>query len=353
MLAGLRGARLPAVVAHADWGCEPRKRQVAVAELTAGSAGRSRYEVVSVAPAPSHGTDLFDVLGGGPGRSLVGFDFTIGLPRDYAAAAGVTSFPAFLDLIGSGPWREFEHVAERPGDISPHRPFYPARPGGTRRADLYAGLGLSAGQLRRRGDGSDAETLFWTLGPKQAGKASLDGWRLIRRARARGVDIALWPFDGSLFSLLAGDAWPGPAPASGFVVAEVYPREFYRRIGAPPAARWSKRRRHDRLLCVPHLLAWAESLGVGWAPDVLRRVTAGFSDGPAGEDEFDCVVGVLGMIGVVTGATPVGLPPDDPAVLTIEGWILGRASGGRHLPPGLPGLAVTFPEPGTASARTK
>jgi hypothetical protein len=330
MLAGLPGARIPAVVAHADWGCEPRKHQVAVAELTAGSGGRPHYEVVSVALAPSQGTDLFEVLGGagGPGRSLVGFDFTIGLPRGYAAAAGVTSFPAFLDLIGSGPWRQFERVAERPGDIGLDRPFYPRRPGGTRRADLYAGLGLSASQLRRRADGSDAETLFWTLGPKQAGKASLDGWRLLRRARARGVDIALWPFDGSLSSLLARDARPGQASASGFVVAEVYPREFYRRVGAPPAARWSKRRLHDRLMCVPPLLAWAESLGVGWAPDVLRRVTAGFSDGPAGEDEFDCVIGVLGMISVVTGATPAGLPADDRAVVTIEGWILGRTGGG-------------------------
>ncbi len=323
---------LPGVVAHADWGCEPRKRQVAVAELTAASGARPRYDVVSVAPAPDHGPqsrarDLFDVLAGRgrPGRSLVGFDFTIGLPRDYAAAVGVTSFPAFLDLIGSWPWQEFEHVAERAGDISLRRPFYPRRPGGTRRADLYDGLGLSARQLRRRGDGSDAETLFWTLGPKQAGKASLDGWRLLRHARARGADIALWPFDGSLCSLLAASAPPrSTIPGAGFVVAEVYPREFYRCIGAPPAARWSKRRRDDRLMCVPHLLTWAESLGVGWAPDVLGRVTSGFCEGPAGEDEFDCVVGMLGMIAVVTGAIPVGLPAGDAAIVTVEGWMLGR-----------------------------
>jgi hypothetical protein len=355
MPAGTGGVRLPAVVAHADWGCDPRKRQVAVAELT-GRSMRPRYQVVSVAPAASHGADVFDVLEakGGPGRALVGFDFTIGLPREYAAAVGVTSFPAFLDLIGSGPWREFEHVAGSASDISLHRPFYPRRPGGTRRADLYDGLGLSAGQLRRRGDGSDAETLFWTLGPKQAGKASLDGWRLLRQARARGVDIALWPFDGPLFSLLAANARPGLAvpahrsasvappalagrsaaadavvPPAGCVVVEAYPREFYRWIGAPPAARWSKRRRADRLVCVPRILAWAESLGVRWSADVMRRVTAGFCDGPAGEDEFDCVVGLLGMTGVVTGAIPEGLPADDPAVVTTEGWMLGRASTGR------------------------
>ncbi len=326
MPAGTHGVRLPAVVAHADWGCDPRKRRIAVAERTAGST-RPRYEVVAVAAAASHGTDVFDMLAGKDGRgpSLVGFDFTIGLPREYAAAVGVTSFPAFLDLIGSGPWREFEHAAETAADISLQRPFYPQRPGGARRADLCDRLGLSAGQLRRRADGSDAETLFWTLGPKQAGKASLDGWRLLRQARARGADIALWPFDGSLSSLLAASAG-----TEGFVVVEVYPREFYRCIGAPPRARWSKRRRDDRLMCVPGLLAWAESLGVGWAADVRRRVNAGFCDGPAGEDEFDCVVGMLGMIGVVAGAIPAGLPAGDPAVVTIEGWMLGRASGGPH-----------------------
>jgi hypothetical protein len=320
MTAELRETTLPAVVGHADWGCDPRKQQVAVAELAAGPAARPRYQVVSVDSAARGGADLFDVLevGAGRGRCLVGFDFPIGLPRDYAAAVGVTWFPAFLDLIGSGAWREFAQVADRASDICLHRPFYPRRPGGTRRADLYAGLGLSAAQLRRRADGRDAETLFWTLGPKQAGKASLDGWRLLREARARGVDIALWPFDGSLARLLA--------PPAAFVVAETYPREYYRYIGVPPAARWSKRRRDDRLTCVPRLLAWADSLGVGFAADVRRLVTSGFGDGPVGEDQFDCVVGVLGMIGVVTGAIAVGLPDDDPAVATTEGWILGRAA---------------------------
>lgn len=323
MPAELPGMKPPAVVVHADWSCDPRKQQVAVAELTAESTARPRYQVVSVACASQGGADLFDVLEAraGRGRCLVGFDFTIGLPRDYAAAAGVTWFPAFLDLIGSGAWQEFAQVADRASDIRLHRPFYPRRPGGTRRADLYHGLGLSAAQLRRRGDGRDAETLFWTLGPKQAGKASLDGWRLLREARARGVDIALWPFDGSLGCLLAGPA--------AFVVAEAYPREYYRYIGAPPAGRWSKRRRDDRLRCVPRLLAWADSLGVSFAADVRPLVTAGFGDGPAGEDQFDCVVGVLGMVSVVTGAIAVGLPDDDPAVVTTEGWMLGRAGDGR------------------------
>jgi len=315
---------LPSVVAHADWGCDPRKRQVAVARLAGG-----RYQVVSLSRAPggSHGqTDLFDELAAGSraGAALVGFDFTIGLPRAYAAAVGVDSFPRFLGQIGAGPWRHFDQVAASPEEISLHRPFYPRRPGGTRREHLYAGLGLSASALRRRADGSDAETLFWTLGRKQAGKASLNGWRLLRDARARGTGMALWPFDGSLPALLAGPA--------EFVVAEAYPRQFYRQIGAPPRQRWSKRRRGDRLECVPALLAWAQALGASFAAPIARRVGAGLADGPAGEDEFDAVVGVLGMIAVVTGAIPAGAPDDDPAVLATEGWILGRPADPQTTP---------------------
>jgi hypothetical protein len=313
---------IPAVVAHADWGCDPRKRQVAVA-CPAPAAGPPRYRVVSLAAAPDGSRagqpDLFAELASrcGAGPALVGFDFTIGLPRAYAAAIGAASFPAFLSALGSPPWRDFDRVAELPAEISLHRPFYPYRPGGTRREHLYAGLGLSAAQLRRRCDGNDAETLFWTLGGKQAGKASLHGWRLLRQARAHGADLALWPFDGALPALLAG--------GRQFTVAETYPREFYRCIGAPPRGRWSKRRQPDRLLCIPALLAWADSLGVGWDAGIRRRAAAGFSAGPVGEDEFDAVVGLLGLISVVTGAIPPGVPPGDPAVLATEGWILGRA----------------------------
>jgi hypothetical protein len=315
---------LPGLIAHADWGCDPRKRQVAVATL----AG-SRYTIVSLAAAPAGsgqpGRGLFDDLGARAvaGVVLVGFDFTIGLPRAYAAAAGITSFPGFLAEFGAPPWHEFDDVAATPGEISLRRPFYPRRPGGTAREHLYSGLGLTAPQLRRRADGSDAETLFWTLGRKQAGKASLDGWRLLGHARASGTGVALWPFDGPLPVLIDRAA---RARTARFVVAEAYPREFYRQIGAPPRQRWSKRRQVDRLDRVPALLAWAQALGVGWDAAIARRVAAGCADGPAGEDEFDAVVGVLGMIAVVTGVIPAGVPDDDPAVLTTEGWILGRAS---------------------------
>jgi hypothetical protein len=83
-------------------------------------------------------------------------------------------------------------------------------------------------------------------------------------------------------------------------------------------------RRSDRLAWVPGILGWAESLGVTWHASVRRRVEDGLSPGPDGEDEFDAVIGLLGVIAVVTGALDTGEPRDDPAITATEGWILGR-----------------------------
>ena len=111
------------------------------------------------------------------------------------------------------------------------------------------------------------------------------------------------------------------------MVVETYPREFYRHIKpqASSPGPWSKRRWVDRLLWVPQLLDWAKSLGVELDGDVLAWVEGGFSVGPNGEDEFDAVVGLLGMIAVVMGALDSGEPWDDAEVGSVEGWILGRA----------------------------
>ena len=108
-------------------------------------------------------------------------------------------------------------------------------------------------------------------------------------------------------------------------MAETYPREYYRHLG-PPAGqgRWSKRRNTDRLRLIPGLLAWAAALAFEWDPGIRRRVESGFSEDRNGEDELDAIIGLLAMIAVVTGAIDAEVPADDPAVLSTEGWILGR-----------------------------
>ncbi len=126
--------------------------------------------------------------------------------------------------------------------------------------------------------------------------------------------MAIWPFDGTLPDLLDG--------SGRVVVAETYPREIYASID-PPAARWSKRRQSDRKQLATGILAWAETLRLIWHPDIRRSVLEGFSAGVNGEDEFDAVIGLLGMIGVITGDIQTGEPPT-PSISTVEGWILGR-----------------------------
>jgi hypothetical protein len=74
------------------------------------------------------------------------------------------------------------------------------------------------------------------------------------------------------------------------------------------------------------LLDWAITLDITWEPEVAKRVSAGFSGGADGEDEFDAVVGLIGMIAVASGAMQSGEPADDLAVANVEGWILGRTA---------------------------
>jgi hypothetical protein len=229
---------LPDHIAHADWGTDPRKRQVAAARRTSSGG----YEVVSVAPAIPTAVMNGDLRAGlhveGEGRLLAGFDFPIGLPRAYAERVGVTFFPDFLPEIGHGPWEHFAKVAATRDEIGLHRPFYPMRPGGTLRAHLYDGLGLTGPQLRRRCEGNDAETMFWTLGGKQVGKATLAGWRYLAAAPADSVRY--WPFLGPLDVLLGGDP-------DRIVVAETYPREFYRHLIASHMKPWSQSDNAERL----------------------------------------------------------------------------------------------------------
>ncbi len=329
------------LVAHADWGAAPGSRQLAVARLEPGPRpGQGRYRVISVAPPPEPDRLLGTLAKLSAGQAVIGFDFPIGLPRRYADLIDVSSFPPFLQGICSEEWREFAVVARHPGEISLRRPFYPAVPGGTRREHLYAGLGIDAAGLRRRCDGTDAEILFWTLGSKQVGKGALTGWKLLAAARdgGSGPAVALWPFDGRLPELLDG--------SHRVIAAEAYPREFYQYMTPAGMAgrRWSKRRRADRMALAPGLLGWAKSLGVTWRRDIASRARDGFGDRRGGEDEFDAVVGLLGVIGVVTGAIGSGEPGDDPAVTAVEGWILGRNLPGRAAPRAISQHPITSPQ---------
>ena len=312
----------PAIVVHADWGSAPGKRWMAVAERSASGYRASAPELVG-----DLGTfwDRMRERAGG-GRVFAGFDLPIGVPSAWAEAAGVESFRDLLEALGAGRWSRFYDLAEAPDEIALERPFYPAGVGaGSRRADVVNGLGLpNFDALRRRCERATetrraANPLFWTVGGQQVGRAAIIGWReLLAPELRRDPDpLVLWPFDGPLDALLAGDA-----P----VVAETYPAEAGLHLGLPaPGRGWSKTSQDGRRAQSGALLGWAETRGVALDDALRAQIADGFGEARSADDPFDAVVGLFGMLEVALGHRPCGAPDTD-AVRSVEGWILGQPS---------------------------
>ena len=257
--------------------------------------------------------------GGGP--VVFGGDFPLGLPRAYAARhASPPDFPSFLHGLADRPG--FFAVCESLEQVGPDRPFYPARGvAGMTRASHASALGLGdADGLCRACDRATAERpagapLFWTLGANQSGKAAIAAWRdLLLPAWAAGVPVRLWPFDGPFRSLLA----PG-----AIALAETYPAEALRQLGLRMGG--SKRRQADRVALGPALLDACRRVGA--LPDDTLTAAAldGFGASAAGEDRFDCLLGLLCVIAVLDGHRPDAAPPD-PAIRRWEGWVLGQTA---------------------------
>ncbi|MBC8446776.1 MAG: hypothetical protein H8D78_03410 [Chloroflexi bacterium] len=319
--------RLPALVVHADWGSSPQKRWMARATLREDG----RYYAHEPEPVGEPRTLVqrlhTDV---GPGGSiLLGFDFPIGLPARYAERADIEDFLALLPQLGQDDWSDFYTVAEHSAEISVRRPFYPQRPGNSRQRHLVDGLGRgSINDLRRRCERARcgrraASPLFWTLGAQQVGKAAISGWREVLGPALRSgvIDVAIWPFSGPLFELFQ----PGRV-----VIAETYPAEFYDHLGvifprSKAGQKSGKRVQLDRTTNAPTLLAWADVAQVELAPALRDDVGDGFGPSADGEDPFDAMVGLLGMLNVVLKRRSADTPDDD-QVHRIEGWILGQAA---------------------------
>jgi len=251
------------------------------------------------------------------GPFLLGIDCPLGVPRVWAERARITSFPGLIRQLRTGAWPELLTPAAVPAEIGIGRPFYPARPGGTSQRQLLDGLGVaSLAELRRRCDRPTAVRraacpMFWTMGAQQCGKGAIAAWReLVLPDPDR---LALWPFAGPLARLLTG-----PLP----VLAETYPAESHRQPGLRLR---SKRSATDRALQAPLLRAAAASLRAELAPALARDIDRGFGDRADGEDRFDALCGLLGMLRVLAGDAPADPPAGDPALLTVEGWMLGLA----------------------------
>lgn len=309
---------LPVLVAHADWSVDRRKRWLALAELQPGGD----YAATLPQPPGAADTLLYRLRALAPAGSsvLAGFDFPIGVPAAYARRASIDAFLSCLTQFGHGDWADFYRVAETPDEISLRRPFYPFRPGRSSIQHLLEGLELSSRhELYRVCERAHlargaAAPLFWTLGAQQVGKAAITGWRdmLAPAVRDPALPLAVWPFAGALADLLS----PGTV-----VVAETYPAEaaHFLRLSGPG----SKRSQAIRRRYAPRLLSLAWELRLILDPDLGETIEDGFGPDGLGEDRFDAVVGLLGMLAVLRGRQPEGAPP--PSVAPVEGWILGLA----------------------------
>lgn len=314
----------PGLVVHSDWSMHSSKRRQASAALNKDG----HYLATAPKPLPEPGQVIREFQRQAANSSvLAGFDFAIGLPRTYSANAGIRDFLTVLPQLGTGAWKDFFQVAGEPSEISLQRPFFPrtaTTKGRVSHAHLCAGLGVrGVDELRRRCDlpgpsRNAAEVMFWTLGPRQVGKAVISGWRdMLQPARREiGDKLLLWPFDGLLETLLA----PGR-----MVVVETYPAEIYRHFGI----RVSKRQQSSRKRAGETLINWARRAGVRLSDQLLAQLRDGFGPLGDGEDDFDAVVGLFGMLNVILGYRTLE-EPADPSSCRVEGWMFGCTPPGHR-----------------------
>ncbi len=302
------------IAAHADWSMDARKRWVTLARrqgsLWQASAPRLVGDPAALAAAM--------IAEGGP--AALGLDLPLGVPRGFAEHRPEQDFPAFL----AGLTENHDFFAVSPGleTVSPARPFYPARGiKGMTRAAHAAALGLAdAAGLSRLCDRATAERpagapVFWTLGANQSGKAAISAWRdWLAPALAAGAPFRLWPFAGALHDLLR----PG-----ALAIAEVYPAEALRHLGLKLAG--SKRAEGPRRVLAPALRGAMATLHVTPDAALAEMIQTGFGTDAAGEDRFDSLIGLLGLIGVIDGKRPDFIP-EDPMIRAWEGWVLGQTA---------------------------
>lgn len=254
------------------------------------------------------------------GVVLAGFDFPIGVPTSYGLKTGLTRFTDLLGALDQPIWKSFHQVADAPDQISPQRPFYPAVPRkGVNRASLVEGHHVvEFNDLLRSCEKATATRraacpIFWTLGGNQVGKAALDGWKtIIVPMVKRGAKV--WPFDGTLETVIS----PGRV-----ILAETYPAEAYGHVGVS-FRNQSKTNQAHRAGHAAAIFGWAAKNRVAFAAACRNQIEGGFSSDRAGEDRFDALLGLLGMIEVADHRRPEGCP-DDEAILRWEGWILGQS----------------------------
>ena len=318
---------MPTRCAHADWSVQPAKRWMAVA--TSDGSGRWTAGAPSLVGEPK---DLITRLRDGlPATEvlLLGVDFPIGLPVAYGDRAGFREFREALGVLGQGRWAQWYEPAMATSEISLARPFYPATGGGRgerKLTHLLGGLALpgeTTGPLLRSCERAtavrpDAAPLFWTMGAKQVGKAAISGWReLISPMQER---VRLWPFDGTFGAL---------TKSGGTILTETYPADVYDRLGVtwPRGAAGAdlegsgKGSQPARRRNAAAIRSWATKHRIALSAGLAAQLQQGFGADRKGEDRFDAVIGLFGLLDTILAGGPS--EPNDPVIRRLEGWIFG------------------------------
>ena len=111
-------------------------------------------------------------------------------------------------------------------------------------------------------------------------------------------------------------------------MTETYPAEVYAHLAikfsAPKAGMKSgKRCQADRARNAGALLAWGTTNQITLNPELHRQIIDGFGPRSTGEDPFDAVIGLFGMLNVLLGKQPAG-EPESTEIRAVECWILGQ-----------------------------
>ncbi|HSN85588.1 MAG TPA: hypothetical protein VL025_02470 [Thermoanaerobaculia bacterium] len=297
---------LPGLVVAADWGAGWDKRWMARAIREKGSTA---YTLSNPIPVGDSSKFLDRVRRGLPegGTALVGFDFPIGLPAAYAKCRfDGLDFREILKKLKADKDTAFFKPTDTPCLATPFGPESAKKGSAFGLATLAEKLGFQEKEILRECDSrSKANSLFFTLGARQVGRAAADGWQKVIEPALD--EVSLWPFDGPLADLLA---------RPGVVMAEIYPALFFGSVvkGA------GKEKGEPRTRVFRDLLekARADGLEIVLTPSAEEWVEAGF----ASSDDFDPMLSVVGMLRHLR-TEPALEPPDEPRVRKVEGWILG------------------------------
>ncbi len=306
----------PSAILCADWGKEPGKRAVYVADVTGRAVRRVASQGWTVARVLAEAKQWE-----AKGSVLVTFDAPLGVPASYLSA--VASRPGWG---ASRNFLEFMKVAcATPGFFAAtsnadhwkvEQPFFGVPRGEDGLGGYLRAAGDSGVDLYRSIDRQTrAKTVFAKSGiPGTVGSAACALWTELGALLTADRAFRVWPFEGDLDTLLR------TAPQA---VGEIYPRAAYATAlldesaaGRPPLrlAKTDPKVRRSAIMALQNA-SWVQRHGV---------VLEDLDNARANEDDFDACITAAALLRCVLEGLP--LSPAHLDAPAAEGGMLGTGS---------------------------